>query len=295
VSGLALLSYGWALALWLAATGAAYAAVIARMLRSRAAAWAALGCPAALLNILHGQNGFLSAALFGGGLLALERRPALAGALLGGLVYKPQLAGLVPVALVAARQWRALAAAIVSVATLTGASLALFGAKTYAAFLANAPLARRTLESGLVEWPKMQSAFAAIRLAGGSAAAAYAAQIALALVGAAAVAWAWRGDARCEAKAAVLAAASLLVSPFLLHYDLVLLAIPAACVVRMAAADGFLPWEKIGLAAAWLLPLVSEQIADLTRVQVAPVMCALVLAIAWRRLGLRACAAPSRA
>ena len=40
----------------------------------------------------HGQNGFLSAALIGGGALLLDKRPVLAGLCFGALVYKPQLA-----------------------------------------------------------------------------------------------------------------------------------------------------------------------------------------------------------
>jgi Glycosyltransferase family 87 len=293
--GLALIPYGWSLALWLAATGAAYVGVMRRFLPGKGTGWAALACPASLLTIMHGQNAFLSAALFGGGLLAIETRPVLAGALLGALVYKPQLACLVPVALVAARQWRALAAAAASATALAGAALAVFGVKTYAAFFAGAALARRASEDGLVDRAKVQTVFAALRLLGGSLDAAYAAQGVTALVAAAAVWWSWRVPARFETQAAVLVAASLLVSPFLLHYDLILLAISVACFVRMGAETGFLPWEKLILAAAWAVPLASTQIAHLTRVQVGPAVCALVLAAAWRRLAPISAAAPARA
>lgn len=47
------------------------------------------------------QNGFLSAGLFGGALVLLERRPVLAGALFGLLTYKPHLGLLVPIVLIA--------------------------------------------------------------------------------------------------------------------------------------------------------------------------------------------------
>jgi hypothetical protein len=45
--------------------------------------------PAAFIIIGHGQNGFLTAALLGGALHLLDRRPWLAGLLIGGLAYKP--------------------------------------------------------------------------------------------------------------------------------------------------------------------------------------------------------------
>ena len=56
----------------------------------------ALGFPAALWNVTAGQNGFLTAALIGGTLGLLERRPALAGVCLGLLTYKPQFGLLFP-------------------------------------------------------------------------------------------------------------------------------------------------------------------------------------------------------
>ena len=50
---------------------------------------------------------YLDGGLFGGGLSLLERRPLLAGGLLGLMIYKPQLGLLIPVALLAGRHWRA--------------------------------------------------------------------------------------------------------------------------------------------------------------------------------------------
>jgi hypothetical protein len=56
--------------------------------------------------LAHGHNAFLTAALFGGGLLMLERRPFVAGLLLGCLAYKPQFAAILPLALAAGGYWR---------------------------------------------------------------------------------------------------------------------------------------------------------------------------------------------
>src|SRR5690348_15913292 len=59
----------------------------------------ALAFPAVLINVGHGQNGFLTAALVGGALVALPTRPTLAGILFGLLIYKPQFGLLIPLAL----------------------------------------------------------------------------------------------------------------------------------------------------------------------------------------------------
>jgi alpha-1,2-mannosyltransferase len=280
---LALVPYGWSLAIWLAVTGAGYAATMRRLLPGREALYAAFGFPAAFVNVMHGQNAFLSTALLGGGILLLDRRPILAGLLLGGLAYKPQLACLVPIALVASGQWTALAAAAASVGLLSAAAVVLFGHDTFAAFLASTGLARQMLEEGLVDWYKMQSIFAAARLLGLSLMTAYAAQGVVALGAVVAVVIAWRGRASIAAKGAVLAAASLLFSPLVLDYDLVLLAIPMAFVVRRGASGGFLPWEKAFLGLSWLLPLASRGIAEFTGLGDAPFVCGFMLMATLRR------------
>ena len=64
-----------------------------------------------IANAIDGQNGFLTTALMGWGLLLVERRPWLGGMLLGCLIYKPQFGLILPVVLVATRNWRALAGA----------------------------------------------------------------------------------------------------------------------------------------------------------------------------------------
>ena len=66
----------------------------------------AITIPTVFHNIQVGQNGFLTAALIGGVLEFMERRPAMAGVCLGLLTYKPQFGVLVPVALVERRQTR---------------------------------------------------------------------------------------------------------------------------------------------------------------------------------------------
>ena len=77
----------------------------ARSCRARETLLVAAAFPAVLVNIGHGQNGFLTAALLGGALLLLDRRPWLAGVLIGLLAYKPQFGVLIPIALLAGRRW----------------------------------------------------------------------------------------------------------------------------------------------------------------------------------------------
>ena len=94
---------------WLVATLAAYVAAM-RGILGQTGIFVALGFPAAIWNVTAGQNGFLTAALIGGTLGLLERRPVLAGICLGLLTYKPQFGLLFPIVLIADRRWATVAA-----------------------------------------------------------------------------------------------------------------------------------------------------------------------------------------
>jgi hypothetical protein len=96
---LALMPYVLALVVFLGVTLALYLWLVYRVLPDRRAVVAALAFSGAFVNAMSGQNGFLTTALLGGGLLLLESRPVLAGALIGLLTVKPHLGLLLPFAL----------------------------------------------------------------------------------------------------------------------------------------------------------------------------------------------------
>src|SRR3546814_10633706 len=80
-------------------------------------------------------NGFLTAALLIGGLRLLGAKPIVAGILFGILTVKPQLGILLPFALLAARQWTAIAAAGVTTVLLVGSSVLLFVWESWQAYI----------------------------------------------------------------------------------------------------------------------------------------------------------------
>ncbi|HXZ68031.1 MAG TPA: glycosyltransferase family 87 protein, partial [Alphaproteobacteria bacterium] len=239
--------------------------------------------PAVLLNIGHGQNGFLSMSCLGGGILMLDNRPVLAGMLFGALAFKPHLALMVPIVLLAARRFKVFFAAGVTALGFAAASYAVFGAGAWHGFLTTSALARKTLEQGLVSAAKMQSSFAAVRLLGGSVVLAYGVQLVVAIAIAAALIALELKRPRAEAAGPALATACLLASPFLLDYDLTILAIPLAWLAREGVRAGFLPWEKIILLIGFCLPLVSRSFALGLGVPLAPFVILLLFAAVMRR------------
>ncbi len=91
--------------------------------------------PASLINIVGGQNGFFTAALFVGGISLLERRPVLAGILIGALSFKPQLGLTLPLALVVLCAWRTIAVAAVVAIALYAASALVLGVDAWQKYL----------------------------------------------------------------------------------------------------------------------------------------------------------------
>ena len=271
---LGLLPYFWALPLWLATTGTAYALVVRRWLGARRG-WLTtlLAFPAVMTDIGHGQNGFLTAALLGGGLWLLDRRPWVAGLLLGCLVVKPQLAFAVPVLVLASGRWRTALAGAAAAGMLALVSLAVLGPGVWRGFLAGSAVARAILEQGLVEPGKMVSVFAAVQVRHGGIALGYMSQAIVALAAAAGLVLVCRrGGGVPGGQAALCAAATVLMSPFLLDYDLTATAIPLAWLFGEGLRRGFRPWEKPILAAGYLLPLCARDLAMAAGLPVAPLV-----------------------
>jgi Glycosyltransferase family 87 len=254
---LALIPYVIANVAWLFLTFPAYVAAIRGIVGHRAGVLFACAFPGILSNIMAGQNGFVTAALFGGALMFMERRPLIAGVFVGLLSYKPHLGILIPLVLLAGGHWRAIAAAAVTVALLALASWAAFGLDAWTAFVHSLTVASQSaLEDGRADWAKLQSIFGLIRMMGGSATIAWIAQYALAGGVALALCALWRSKARFEIKAAALIVGALLATPYIFLYDLVVLAVAVAFLIRASIRDGQLPGEVAGLAAAALLVLI---------------------------------------
>jgi alpha-1,2-mannosyltransferase len=290
---LALMPYPLALAVWQISTFALYLSVIGaivRRMRQREVAIEAIwlpiaaGFPAVFVNLGHGQNGFLTAGLFGAALLALPTRPVISGVLFGLLAYKPQFALVVPIALLAAGQWRTVVAAGITVMALVAVTSLAFGADLWLAFAASTETSRKLLlEGGDVGFEKLQSVFAAVRLWGGGIPLAYAAQGVASAAAVCGTAWVWRSSSDRDLKAALLIIATLLASPHVLDYDLMMLAPAIAFIVSAAVAGGFRDYEISVLAAAWIVPLLSRSIAGLTGIPVGLLVLLALYVVTLRR------------
>lgn len=230
--------------------------------RGASAIWPLIAFPAVFWTLGLGQNAFLTACLFGGATLLVDRRPLIAGLLFGALCYKPHLGLLVPVALAAGRHWRAFAAAALSVAALTAVSLGLFGWETWHAFLDTAGGSPGTYESGRIDLSGLVTPFAAALVLGAGPTGAYVVQAVSTTGAALLVVYVWRRGFSLPLRAATLLGCTLAAVPVVLIYDLMLAAIAAGWLVRAGKESSFLPWEKVALGGLFILPLFSRNIGS---------------------------------
>jgi len=159
-----------------------------------------------------------------------------------------------------------------------------FGAEIWGAFIASTHLTRiEVLEQGGTGWHKIQSIFSVVRMWGGSVSAAYAAQGALTVALAGALIWLWRSAAAFPLKAAALATATILATPYSLDYDMMVLAPAIAFAVADGLRRGFAPWEKTALAFLWFVPLIARTVAEHTLIPLGVPAMMIVFALLMRR------------
>lgn len=251
--------------------------------------------PAAMNCLLHGQNGMLSAALLGGAMFALQHRKfALAGIFIGLLSYKPQMGLVIPLALIFARHWRTFISASVTTLVVAAISLLAFGLDTWIGFFEQLPTASYVLRNDIVDWEKMTSIYAALRIYGFSDSFAWAIQTLAAISIAVLLFFIWKplpagqkdkpmSDNQIAARATFLIAGGLLFTPFALAYDFTILLVPLALFAKAGGKTGFLPYEKTVLALIVIFSSVMARWAVLTGIPLAPLFPMALLWLAYRR------------
>ena len=231
---------------------------------------AALAFPPVFWTLGLGQNSFLTAGLMGLGMLLLPARPFLAGLALGALCYKPHFGILLPLAFLAGRQWWAIAGAAAAASGLSLVSMLIFGLGTWQAYLAAIQTSRAVYESGTIEFFGMATPFGGALLLGLSPAQAHGVQILALALTAVAVIRIWWGGASLEVRAASVAAGTLLAVHLALVYDVLLLLLAMAWLVRAGIADGFRAGEKTVFFGVYLALLAMTKFLVLRGVDGAP-------------------------
>lgn len=284
IAPLAFLPYLVAFAFWVLTPLAGLLLVVRRYMGHAWASVAMLIFPGTAQSVLAGQNGVLSALIIAGELLNLERRPVLAGAILGTLSYKPHVAAAVYAALLIGRYWRALGTAIAVAAALALVSVVVLGLDPWLAFLRESGVAKTFTENGGLKWTFMATAFAAGRLAGLNVGAAYALQAVVACGALLALYLVWRRDIPLEQRAAVLVTVIPLISPYGFNYDLAIIGLALLWLARTGFETGLRRSELVVFALAWVIPPMGWVIANSSDVLLTPFALVALLVVLLRRI-----------
>ena len=256
VSPLALLPYKVALIVWMAINTIPVIALVTRFSGMR---WhVAAAIPIIMHAAFCGQNGGITGALLVGGVMLLDGpRPWLAGVVFGLACFKPQVCLLLPVCLLAAGRRDALAAMAATVLGMAGLSLALFGTEPWLAFLHHLTAHLGYVDDGFLPRARFPTIYAAVYTLTHDAIAAKLAQAASSVCAFLAVWEVWGRSEDRFSRVLVLATVMPLASPFMLEYDLVLTAAPAALLLQRIMTGRATRQDRYGVQFLWFLPIVA--------------------------------------
>jgi len=215
----------------------------------------AVAAPPVVYVLATGNTSLLWAAAFLAAIHGLSRhRPARAGAFIALLTLKPQLGLLIPVALIAKRDWRTILWAILFTALLALLATAVFGPDYWLVFFRMVALTSQTFAADETTSRTMVTWYAFGRQTGAAHDTAILVQIVFSLGALAAVALLWaRPGVSADLKVAGLLLATLTATAYAFQYELVLAIVAAFFLAR--AGVGQSPAGRAWLAALWLLPL----------------------------------------
>jgi alpha-1,2-mannosyltransferase len=217
---------------------------------------AAILGPAAAVNFVCGQNAFLTAAMLVGGMRLLTVRRVWGGIVLGLLTVKPQFWLLIPVALIASREWRSLAWAVFAGVALAAISVAFFGLDPWWQWL---DVTRNSFADATSKWVELGrlagvSVYACLANAGLSDALANAGQTAALALAAGLAYWGFRSPLPGDQKIAILLCCTLLAAPHSSLHDTVWLAVAAGLAAGALIQAGAPLSAWMPALALWLVP-----------------------------------------
>jgi alpha-1,2-mannosyltransferase len=222
----------------------------------------AFSLPFLSANLFSGQTGALIAVFFLGAAYFWPTRPILAGICIGLLAIKPQMGLLIPFAPIASGQWRVVAAAATTVLSLIVLSTIWLGAAIWTDYLRMSRLFGHFVGRGYDQIQQLAlGPYVALQGAGMPAALAGFLQVVVSVAVLTVIIQGfsrWKSnkqelrkeDGRLDLRLALLAAGTLLATPYSLSYDTPLLMLSVIPLLARSWRDG---WDGIELASVTAL------------------------------------------
>ncbi len=224
-------------------------------------------------NLICGQTGTLVTVFVLGAAYFSPKRPVLAGICIGLLAVKPQMGLLMPFALIASGQWRVVAAAAATILSMLVLSTIWLGAAIWTDYLRMSLLFGQFIGSGYEGVrPLALGPYVSLQAAGVPAVLASFVQVAVSVAVVTAIIWAFRGekanrgelgkDGRLDLRWGLLAAGTLLTTPYSLSYDTPLLMLSIIPLLARGWRDGWDEIELVSVTALLILPFAQPLAVD---------------------------------
>lgn len=228
-------------------------------------------------------------ALLMGGLLLLavfhaRSRPILAGLAAGLLTVKPQLGFLLSVLFIVGGHWRAFYAATGVGVGLVFLSGAVLGLEAWTAFFDSVLAVSGAVATGEMPLFKMVNIYAAAQLMGIPDAIAVSIAFAAILLAIGATTWVVRRTEDPEWHYAAIACLTLIAAPYSYYYELILVVPALLLVLKRGYAEGWLRFEREGIALIALLCLALPGLPIRAGVSINFLLMLLIGLVVYRRL-----------
>lgn len=257
VAPIALIPYKTAYALFISFSLLIYIYSSKLLIKKNSHLLGIISFPAVYLCIIYGQNSIFTAALVLFFIFYIDKKPVLAGLILGLLAVKPQMAILFPIALLAGRHWRALASAASTQIFLILVSIYFFGIETWIAFFDTSKQPVEWIQSGLLSWEGMTSLFSFSKILGSNNVTAYIIHTAFSILFLLMLWYTWRNHKDIKLRSSTLVLAALTATPYIQEYELVWLIIPLLLLTQYAMIHGWHKWQRELYILAWITPLLT--------------------------------------
>lgn len=239
--------------------------------------------PQFVISLLTGQNGLLIALILTLGIFYLEGKPFISGLILGLLVIKPHVVFLVPLCLIFSRQWRIVAGMATSASLMIILSYCVFGLETWKRFFEYSHTMQSSILHDVFLCQIFITIFGFLSVHGLPFIAAFWIQITFSLIVIACALYNTIKRKNIYNNVILCLAASPLCTPYLLHYDLTYVLIPAIWVINTALRTGFFSWEKPFLIFLYFSPFFTLTLTWRFHFPAEPLFATIFLALVLRR------------
>lgn len=282
IAPLGYIDYRPALEIWLLLTLALYTAALLKhpaIIPKRPLLPLILLSPFALYTIVTSQTGFLTAGLLIAGLICLPRKPLCAALCFALLTIKPQLGWLIPILLIAGRQWRCLIATTLFTLIALALTTAWFGPTIWPTYLHYTQAFFEVLDTRPELLSNMNASLTRSLLINAiPAPLAYSLQAAFALFAAHTL---WRSVKTIglthPLTQCLLITGSFLGAPHILIYDMPIALLPVLYFLNHIWQKTDRPYESLALALLLLSPILALQTSMIPTVFLAMLACHLLL------------------